>query len=213
MKNKKSLFLLVLVLVVISFAIQRCRYQASVISDRISRPWAYSSDATAKLFPGIWQGSFKDPNGVEKSVSIEIYLPITDEERNAAASARVRRRSGLGSRDDKRAFEGYATVKSRLGEEEYEIYGAVNDDDHHQFKFTLRPADEQKRILPNFTLTEASQGKWNNDSLSAQLHFVHHNADGTSTSSSEGVVVNGKLEWKESKEDQTTTITLNRVAP
>ena len=213
MKNKKPFFLLLLILLAISFFVQRCRYHSQLASDRFSCPWAYSSDANAKLFPGTWQGDFKDPDGVEKSISLEIYLPVTEEERNAAASTRVRRRSGLGPRRDKRAFNGFAIVKSRLGIEEYEIYGTVNDPDFYQFKFFLRPADEQKRILPNFTLTEASDGTWDEEKISAQLHYVHHNIDGSSTFSSEGVVVNGKLEWKESIEEQTTKISLKRASP
>ena len=86
----------------------------------------------------------------------------------------------MGSRSDKRGFDGFATVNSQLGKEEYEIYGAVEKEDFHQLHFNCRPKDEKKRVLPNFTLGEAKNGVWQNNELKLTLNFSYHKADGAS---------------------------------
>ena len=128
---------------------------------------------------GKWQGTFQDPDGVQKTIKLEIVKPTTDEERADEASRHSRRR-GLGSRSEKRWFEGLATVTGKLGTEEYEVYGAVEKDDYHQLHFNFRPHDEKKRVLPNFTLLEAQKGSWQNDELRLTLGFSYQKADGSS---------------------------------
>lgn len=168
------------VLVALSWGVYECKYYFSYWRDLHDRPWAYSTDKNAKLLVGQWQGSFRDPDGVQKSLQLEIFEPITDKERQEKASRRSRKRSGLGSRKNKGAFDGVAEVTSRLGKEEYEIYGSVKKEDFHQLGFNFRPQDEKKRVLPNFTVLEATEGTWQNDELHLTLAFSYHKADGSS---------------------------------
>ncbi len=173
---KKGL-LLIGVLVLLSWGVYECKYYYSYYSDLKDRPWAYSEDKNAKLLVGQWQGSFKDPDGVEKSIVVEIFEPVSEEERERKASRRSRRNR---SRENKQAFEGKALANSKLGTENYELYGSVNKDDFHQLRFNFRPQDEKKRVLPNFTLSEAKEGIWQNDELLLTLTFSYHKADGAS---------------------------------
>lgn len=173
---KKGL-LLIGVLVLLGWGVYECKYYYSYYSDLKDRPWAYSEDKNAKLLVGQWQGSFKDPDGVEKSIVVEIFEPVSEEERERKASRRSRRNR---SRENKQAFEGKALANSKLGTENYELYGSVNKDDFHQLRFNFRPQDEKKRVLPNFTLSEAKEGIWQNDELLLTLTFSYHKADGAS---------------------------------
>lgn len=175
-----KLLLFLGVLAALSWGMYECKYYYSYYTDLKDSPWAYSRDENAPLLVGKWQGTFQDPDGVQKNIEIEIVEPTTDEERSEKASRRSRRRSGLGSRSDKRGFDGFATVNSQLGKEEYEIYGAVEKEDFHQLHFNCRPKDEKKRVLPNFTLGEAKNGVWQNNELKLTLNFSYHKADGAS---------------------------------
>jgi hypothetical protein len=205
---KKGLLLLG-ILALLSWGVYECKYYYSYYSDLKDRPWAYSEDKSTPLLVGQWQGTFKDPLGVEKSIAVEIFEPVSQEERERNASRRSRRKR---SRQDKRSFDGKAVISSGLGAESYEIYGSVNEEDFHRLRFNFRPEDESKRVLPNFTLAEAKEGTWQNDELKLNLRFVYLNADGSSTSSSTGIVRGGKIAWKNSSDDPTTTIVLRRVA-
>lgn len=173
---KKGLLLL-LVLTLLSWGVYECKYYYSYYSDIKDRPRAYSEDENAKLLVGQWQGSFKDPDGVEKSIVVEIFKPVSEEERERKASRRNRRNR---SRENKQTFEGKALAKSKLGIENYELYGSVKKEDFHQLRFNFRPQDEKKRVLPNFTLAEAKDGTWQNDELHLTLTFSYHKADGSS---------------------------------
>ena len=188
--------LVVGILVLLSWLVYECKYYTSYWLDTSSRPWAYSTDKNTKLLVGKWQGSFIDPNNVTKTLEIEVDEPVTEEERERnAARKRSNRR-----RDNKRAFDGKAIAKSRLGTETYEIYGAVEKDDFHHLHFNFRPEDEKKRILPNFTLLEAKTGHWQDDKMTLTLSFTYHNADGSST-------------WKSSdpRHSKKVTTTLSRI--
>ncbi len=172
---KKGLLLLGM-LVLLSWGVYECKYYFSYWQDLRDRPWAYSTDKNAKLLVGRWEGAFKDPDGISKTLEIEIFEPITEEERQEKASRKSRRRS----RENKQGFEGKAVAMSRLGTENYEIYGSVKKEDFHQLRFNFRPQDEKKRVLPNFTLVEAKEGAWQNDELQLSLTFSYHKADGSS---------------------------------
>lgn len=177
MKTTKSLLLLLLIFVGSSWLVYEFKYYVSYWLDTHNRPWAYSTDTNAKLLVGKWQGSFIDPDNVKKTLEIEVYEPVTEEERERkAARKRSRRR-----RDNKQAFDGKAVAKSKLGAEIYEIYGAVEKADYHALRFNFRPEDEKKRVLPNFTLLEANSGNWQGDAMTLTLSFTYHNADGSST--------------------------------
>jgi hypothetical protein len=194
-----KLLLFLGVLAALSWGMYECKYYYSYYSDLKDRPWAYSRDENAKLLVGKWQGTFQDPDGVQKTIKLEIVEPTTNEERAENASRRSRRRSGLGPRSDKQGFDGFATVNSQLGKEEYEIYGAVEKEDYHQLHFNFRPKEERKRVLPNFTLGEAKNGVWQNEELRLTLSFSYHKADGASFWSS-----------SDPRFDKKVTVTLNR---
>jgi hypothetical protein len=116
-KNRGRCLLFFLVLALLSWGMYECQYQYSYWRDYQTRPWAYSKDKNAKLLVGEWQGSYTDPDGINKSISLEIFEPLSDKERRkqASRSSRRRTRGGLGSRKDTRLFEGVATVTSKLG--------------------------------------------------------------------------------------------------
>ena len=174
-----KLLLFLGVLAALSWGVYECKYYYSYYTDLKDQPWAYSRDEKAKLLVGKWQGTFQDPDAVRKIIELEIIEPTTDEERTKKASRRSRRRS-VSSRKDKQRFDGFATLNSQLGKEEYEIYGAVEEGDFHRLHFNFRPKDEKKRVLPNFTLSEAKNGVWQNDELQLTLSFSYHKADGAS---------------------------------
>ena len=175
-----KLLLFLGVLAALSWGVYECKYYYSYYTDLKDRPWAYSRDENASLLVGKWQGTIQDPDGISKTIELEIVEPTTDEERSEKASRRSRRRSGLGSRSEKRGFDGFAAVTGKLGKEEYEIYGAVEEEDFHRLHFNFRPKDEKKRILPNFTLGEAKNGVWQTNELQLALSFSYHKADGSS---------------------------------
>jgi len=176
----------VLVLVIgacLSFGVYKCKYYYSKWSDNRDRPWAYSSDQGTKLLVGKWEGSFQDPDKITKEIKLEIFEPVTEAEREANASKRSRKRGGIRTKD-KRSFDGLASVKSKLGTEEYELYGAVDKTDYHRLYFNFRPVDEDKRVLPNFLALEADEGEWKDDQLTVTLSFAYHRKDGSSYSDS-----------------------------
>ena len=206
--KKGLLFLLVLML--LGWGLVECKYSFSYWADLYQRPWAYSNDENTKLLVGHWEGSFTDPGGVTKTIKLEIFEPLTNEERLHKVSRRISKRRSISARENKQAFDGFALIKSRLGVEEYEVYGAVSKGDYHQFHFNFRPANEAKRILPNFTLLEARNGTWQDNSMNLTLSFSHHNADGNSSYSSEGIVKNGKIELQENQDDKKVSLSLTR---
>jgi len=177
MTKGKKLLLILGILAALSWGVYACKYYFSYWQDLQSRPWAYSRDPNAKLLVGKWQGTFKDPDGVSKTIELQIFEPVTEKESQKKATKSPRRR---GSRENKRAFDGVATASSSLGIEKYEIYGGVEKEDDHALHFNFRPEDEKKRVLPNFTLLEAQKGNWQDDALNLTMAFAYHRADGSS---------------------------------
>jgi hypothetical protein len=209
MKNKAPLLLLLILAAL--FGLYYFKYYLGYAADLWSRPWAYSRDPAAKLLVGKWRGSFEDPTGVTKEISLEIFLPVTEEERQKRAS-RVRRRSGVRHRN-KQAFDGRAIVESRLGEERYEVFGAVEKSDMHRLSLQFVAEDEAKKILPNDTLARAPSGRWDGDRLQLELAFSRQDAQGTSSTTSGGVVVNGVVVWQEDPADRHVVVELARAKP
>lgn len=182
-KSKGSGLLLILLIgIALSWGLYECKYYYSRWSDYRNSPWAYSRDENAKLLVGKWQGTFNDPDLVQKEIQLEIFVPLTDEERKTKAGKLWKRRSY--SSRYKNSFDGHVVVTSRLGREEYEIYGAVEKDDFHKLHFNFRTAEGKKRILPNFGLLYAKNGGWADDALTISFRFAYYRADGSSYSSS-----------------------------
>ncbi len=185
-KNRGRCLLLFLGLALLSWGMYECQYQYSYWRDYQTRPWAYSKDKNAKLLVGEWQGSYTDPDGIAKSIRLEIFEPLSDKDRRKLASRHKKRRTrgGLGSRKDRRLFEGVATVTSKLGQENYVLHGSVGEDDFHQLKLQFGAADEAKRLQPNFALNISESGQWGGDELTLKMGFAYFKADGSSFSSS-----------------------------
>lgn len=177
MNRTKGCLPLIVGIIVVGLILTAVKYYGSYFMDLYQRPWAYSRESNAPLLVGKWQGSFTDPDGVVKKLAVEIFVPLTDEERWDKAGRKSRRRKSF---SHKRSVDGVAWVNSRLGQEEYEIYGAVEEKDFHRLHFNFRPKDEKKRVLPNFTLSEAKNGLWQTDELQLSLSFSYHKADGSS---------------------------------
>ena len=175
MKKIKGYVLILVGLAFVSILIMGVSYYGSYYYDIYTRPWSYSLDANEPLLVGKWEGGFNDPGGVKKQIILEIFEPKTEEERWLKAG----RKSSSNSFSDRQGFGGIATVMSSLGQEEYEIYGAVQKQDYHQMHFNFRSQNENKQILPNFTLLEAKEGNWKDNKLKISLDFEFHKADGT----------------------------------
>ena len=95
-------------------------------------------------------GTFQDPDKVQKTIKLEIHPPLTEEERKDKASKRWKRASH--SSRNKNAFDGIATVTSKLGTEHYENYGGVGKEDFHKQYFSCQAKDEKKTVLPSFNM-------------------------------------------------------------
>lgn len=184
--NRGRCLLFFLALALLSWGMYECQYQYSYWRDYQTRPWAYSRDKNAKLLVGEWQGTYMDPDGINKSIEMEIFEPLSDKERRKLASRHKTRRTrgGLGARKDRRLFEGVATVTSKLGQENYVLHGSVAEDDFHQFKLQFGAADEAKRLQPNFALNVSESGEWKDDGMTLRMAFAYFKADGASFSDS-----------------------------
>jgi hypothetical protein len=151
----------------------------SYVIDFYWRPWAYSSDKNAPLFVGKWTGKFKDPDGVSKEISIEIFTPKTNAERFLGAL----NCNGKHTKS-RRSFDGKATVISTLGEENYEIWGNFKNTDFHEFYFSARYKESLKSA--NFYLKETdSNCTWKGDEMTLILPFSYQKADGSGYFSSD----------------------------
>lgn len=210
--KSKALWIL-LAAVAFSYGVYRLKYHWSLAQDYKSRPWAFSRDPGAKLLVGKWRGKFTDPGGVAKDLELEILSPVTEEEREKKAGHRTRKRKGLGAQEEKRLFSGTARIQSTPGVETYTISGSVAVEDFHQLQLAFIPTDEKNRLHPNFSAVRADQGSWQGDSLTLSVSFLQFNADGSSTSTSEGVVVDGQMVWKESPAEKPVVVQLSRQAP
>lgn len=186
MNKGTKLILILLALAALSWGVYECKYAYSYHTDLNDRPWAYSRDDNAKLLVGTWQGEFRDPDGVAKTIRLDIAEPVTAEERAKKAGRRARKRSGLGSRTDKRRFDGFATVSSHRGREAYELNGHVQTEDGHRLDvIQFRVDDELQSLRKNFTVHSATEGgQWQGDRLTLTLAFTYTTATGSGYSSS-----------------------------
>lgn len=179
MKNYRSIIFVSVSLLLIWLLFVGVKFVGGYWYDLYQSPWAYSRDAQKKLLVGKWEGDFVDPNGVKKHLTLTIVEPTTNDERWEKAFSFKKYRS-LNSRNSKYFFDGTATVKSKLGLEEYTVSGHVNEDDYHQFNLHFSPVDEKKRVLPNFTLFDSTPNSWEDDDMNTTLKFAYHKANGSS---------------------------------
>ncbi len=202
MSKGLKLLLTALGLVALSWGVYECKYAYSYYADLKDRPWAYSDDENAKLLVGTWQGEFRDPDNITKIIRLDIAEPVTDEERAKKAGRRARKRSGLGSRTDKRRFDGFATVSSHRGREAYELNGHVRTEDGHRLDVIhFQVDDELQSLRKNFTVHSAIEGgQWQNDQLTLTLAFTYTTATGSHMSDS-----------ADPRYDKKVTVQLSRV--
>jgi hypothetical protein len=180
MKSPKKILLVAFVgIIAVGGIIGLTKYYVGYWYDLRNSPWAYSDNPSEKLLVGNWAGNFTDPDGVSKQLNINIIEPLSDKERWDKAFTFKKGKSRVRS-NPKKSLRGFATVKSKLGTEEYEISGHVEEDNFHQFLIRFSPVDEKKRVLPNFTLFESPKSTWQDDKMSLSLHFSYHKADGSS---------------------------------
>ncbi|GAB3991810.1 hypothetical protein GCM10028807_22960 [Spirosoma daeguense] len=187
MSKGVKFLLILLTLSGVSWAVYECKYYVSYYSDLKDRPWAYSQDENAKLLVGTWQGEFRDPDNVAKTIRLTIVEPMTDEERSKKAGKRTRKRSGLGSRSDKKHFDGLATVTSQRGQEDYEFDGHVKTEDGHKLNVVhFQTKDETRQLRNNFKILSGLEGgTWQDDNLTLifTFSFITNTGSGYSTSS------------------------------
>lgn len=183
--NGKRLVLVLLALAGLGWAGYEAKYRYSLYADRRDRPWAFAADPAAPLLVGTWQGRFRDPDGVVKTLRLEILSPLTDDERAKKAAQHTRHRKRLRSRKVKRHFDGLATVTGPRGREAYEISGSVATPDGHQLNVLhFHPPDGQPPLRSNFNVTTAEGGRWQGDALTLTLAFSYTTASGSAFSSS-----------------------------
>ncbi len=155
-------------------------FGGSYFVDFYWRPWAYNRDPNAKLFVGKWAGQFQDPDGVSKTMTLEIFTPFTTAERFGSSLNCGGKTHGK----SRKSFEGVATVKSKLGEENYEIWGYFNDHDFHSFYFYERV--KQPLSVANFYLKQTPPDCiWKGDELTIVLPFYYQKLDGAGFYSSD----------------------------
>ena len=135
-----------------------------------NRPWAYSSDKNAKLFIGTWEGVFIDPTGVSKNIELTIFKPTAKNTGKRTFFKEAFR--------NKRSFDGVATITSKIGTENYEIWGHFDKNDMHRFTFEVRT--EKNLPIPNFYFQGAKDGSWVDDDVHFTTGFNYRRADGSS---------------------------------
>lgn len=208
-RGRLSVVTTLIALVVFLYGVHLLRSCGVYHTEVTSRPWAYSSDPEAKLLVGRWQGTFTDPVGVKKSLKLEIFVPLTTEELERKATRRSRN-TRVTSSSDKRTFDGTATVTSHLGEEIYDVQGTVESPHSRKFTLVFASANDGQRPLPNQAARSVTAGEWNGDEMTIALTFIPLDANGGSSSTSEGVVIDGQIVWKDAPAEKPLPVPLRR---
>ncbi|WP_428654976.1 hypothetical protein [Runella sp.] len=168
MKKKFGCLSVLLGLIVLSVVGYGISHFVGGFLDRYQRPWAFSSDSNAPLLVGKWQGNFTDPDGVAKSIHLEIFVPQTTAERWTKSGRRKR-----GLYRTRRNFDGAATVTSKLGTEHYSIWGSVDRNDDYLFNLHFGAINEKYTILPNFYINIINQGRWRENQMTLPVSFSY----------------------------------------
>ncbi|MFN8346261.1 MAG: hypothetical protein U0X91_14760 [Spirosomataceae bacterium] len=179
MKKKIGCLPALLILVVISVIAYGLNYFIGGFLDKYQRPWAFSSDPNAPLLPGKWQGNFTDPDGVTKTIQLEIFVPQTTAERWTKSGRRKR-----GLYRTRRNFDGKATISSKLGTEPYEVWGSVSRDDDCLFELHFNVPEEKYPILPNFYFNLVNGGRWQGHQMTLPVSFTYRLPDKSAYSNS-----------------------------
>ncbi len=152
-------------------------YYANAAYDTYRRPWAYNSDPDKPLLVGKWTGQTTDPDGVAHVVELEIFEPLSDEQRQERFSNRRIKRD----RSSRTYFDGLAIVTARGTPDSCRIWGGLDAPYGQQIHFEVRPLDDQHPPGFNINLVE---GSWQVDELFLKVDFAFFRPDGSSFSDS-----------------------------
>jgi hypothetical protein len=145
--------------------------------DTYRRPWAYSSDPNKPLLVGKWQGSVTDPDNRIHKVEMEIFVPMTDEERKSRLfQKRIKR-----DRSSRTFFDGMAVLEVNGHRDSSELWGGLDEPDGHQIHFQFRPVNDVHPPGFNLNLIE---GNWTGNNLDLDVTFAFFRPDGSSFSDS-----------------------------
>jgi len=146
--------------------------------DTYRRPWAYSNDPTKPLLVGKWQGVCTDPDGINHKVEMEIFEPITEDER----WERFNQKRSKRDRSSRTFFDGFALLEVNNKKDSCELWGGLDQADGHKIHFQLSPLSQVHP--PGFNLN-LLRGDWQENTLDLTVEFAWFRPDGSSFYSSE----------------------------
>ena len=152
-------------------------YFANKKYDTYRRPWAYSSDASKPLLVGKWKGEVTDPDLLVHKVEMEIYEPMSDDERIKRFSRKRLKRD----RSSRTFFDGMAMLEVNGHRDSSEIWGGLDEADGHQINFQTRPVNDVHP--PGFNLN-LMEGTWQENTIDLAVTFAFFKLDGASFSDS-----------------------------
>jgi hypothetical protein len=152
-------------------------YYAEKKYDTYRRPWAYSDDPAKPLLVGKWKGECKDADQVVHKVELEIFEPMSEDER----WAKVFRKRGRRSRKSATFFDGMAVVETNGKRDTCEIWGGLDKADGHEIHFQISPVSEVHP--PGFNIN-LLKGSWQENTLDLAVDFAFFRPDGGSFSDS-----------------------------
>ncbi len=153
-------------------------YIANKKYDTYRRPWAYSDDPAKPLLVGKWQGVCTDPDQVVHKVDMEIFEPISDDERwKRFTQKRIKR-----DRSSTTFFDGFAILETNGKKDTCELWGGLDKADGHEIHFQFSPVS--KVHPPGFNMN-LLRGNWQDNTIDLTVDFAFFRADGSSFYSSE----------------------------
>jgi hypothetical protein len=171
----KKYLLVAIIAVAALFLYATAKFYVGKEMDYWKRPWAYSKDVNAHLLVGKWRGNFKDPDGINKEMMLEIVVPETDSARWVKAFDLNRKPS----RDLKKNFRftGTSIVTSKLGPENYQLSGTVDGNETQKLDLYFTSEESKKKVLPNFALSKSKIAEWHGNELDFLAEFSFYKAD------------------------------------
>lgn len=165
---KRSVRTIILIVIICSLY-----YFVGLWMHKRMRPWAYADASGTPVLLGKWVGTFKDPDGVVKTMQLEIIEP-----RKRFLDRPTKHDHKIFYDDE---FEGFAAVTGKLGTEHHRLKGILASEDGHQIgKVNFIPEDDKKQIRKSFNVAQAAAGgTWNGDSLVLPLEFTYRTETGS----------------------------------
>lgn len=147
-------------------------YYADQAWDAHRRPWAYATDKP--LLVGQWRGTCIDPDGITHTIDLEIFAPMTDEERMDRVNRRPKRKR---SRVSATAFDGMALISTPAWRDSFELWGGLDAADGHTLHWQWRPTTGTH---PAGFVINNLKGEWRTDELDLVAEFAWFRPDGSS---------------------------------